>query len=166
MRNNKVFVLVFAIILCCHKSYGNDSLSIKIDMKKLVRKRQDCDVSVYLRNLSTKNLLIPKYLYLGYEDDPYCNFVFTLERFVNNHFVKVLPSSDCDIVFIEDNIDTLKVKSVKEFNFNLHSIYKLKKGNYRVKAIYKVSGLRKQYIESNWIKFEVDVNQVVYDITN
>jgi hypothetical protein len=123
-------------------------------------------VTIAIKNLEKKQLLLPSSINYGFKKDVFSDMVFELNEVIGQSVVEIEPSGDYHNLENEfgKRYDTLKKGEEKRHRFSLSSFYDFGIRHFKIRArftIPKINKLGYKFIYSPWLFFNVDSSSVV-----
>lgn len=142
-------------------------LVISLPVSK-IQGTKDLELNVVLKNKSNSSVQVYKYLMEGYIFDPDRNFHLVIEKKTGKQFQEYKRGSLYSKVPIIDSTEKMEIERVvlppKDsivYHYHVDDIYAFKKGDYRIKCIFRNNIASKEKVVSDWIYFTVPADMYI-----
>jgi len=163
-RNLQLFQTLLLIIILVDNSFSQPierilKFTISMEVKK-VSQDSDLGIDMHFQSLKKDGLILPKIIFIGYENDKNADIVFEVHKYNNitkQFSDKQIPVADYNFLYEKEYLILSYLQS-KLVQSDLTSYARFMNGNYRVRAKFKVphsNHYSKKNIYSNWVYFSV-----------
>jgi hypothetical protein len=164
MKASGLFILVFSIIqLGCATTKDNTGKLVKLNLYFEDQDHVKPDKALLILQIINKSktiIKVPDLLYWGLPKDPIADFILEMEKKgFENTFTAIEIPDEFHHTIVEPYLTELKRNEIRRDTTDLafYFKYKLPKGEYRVRVLYKISRYNNEINDfySKWNKFNV-----------